>query len=131
MAFGHLLAVTTKLLLGTLEGSRAIFYAIGVALAAPSWSIILHTARLIRGDGEARLTVRLHAWLVATLVVLGLPNLPLTVPSVLTIAYAAIPGRVARWTIVALAVVVNVGLFVGSLIFFASGQTFEQFSGIE
>ena len=37
MAFGHLLAVTTKLALGTLEGSTPAFYAIGIALAVPSW----------------------------------------------------------------------------------------------
>ena len=37
MAFGHLLAVTTKLALGTLEGAVLVFYAIGVALAVPSW----------------------------------------------------------------------------------------------
>jgi hypothetical protein len=30
-----------------------------------------------------------------------------------------------------MAVVVNVGLFIGSLMFLASGQSFEQFRGIE
>jgi hypothetical protein len=33
--------------------------------------------------------------------------------------------------IVAVTVAANVGLFAGSLVFLASGQTFEQFSGIE
>jgi hypothetical protein len=32
---------------------------------------------------------------------------------------------------VGIAVVVNVGLFIGSVIFRASGQTFEQFRGIQ
>jgi hypothetical protein len=30
-----------------------------------------------------------------------------------------------------MAVIVNVGLFVGALLFLASGQTFEQFRGLE
>jgi hypothetical protein len=47
---GHLLAVTTKLLLGTLEGSLTVFYGIGLALAAPSWWIVAHTAPLIRSQ---------------------------------------------------------------------------------
>jgi hypothetical protein len=34
------------------------------------------------------------------------------------------------WTIVGLAVLVNLGLFVGSVVFLASGQSFEQFRGI-
>lgn len=33
------------------------------------------------------------------------------------------------WAIVGLALVANVGLFIGSLIFLASGQSFEEFSG--
>jgi len=37
MAFGHLLAVTTKLALGTLKGSFLMFYVIGIVLAVPSW----------------------------------------------------------------------------------------------
>jgi hypothetical protein len=130
MAFGHLLAVTTKLQLGTLVGSVPLLYAIGIALAVPSWWTIAHTARLARGVDDLRRTVRLHAWLVATLLVLGLPNLPLAVPSILAVAYGLSPQRVVRWAIVSLAVAVNVGLFVGSLIFFASGRTFEQFSGM-
>ena len=36
MAAGHLLAVTVKLALGTLEGSILVYYLIGVALAIPS-----------------------------------------------------------------------------------------------
>jgi hypothetical protein len=42
MAFGHLLAVTTKLALGTLDGSLPVFYLIGIALAVPSWWLIYH-----------------------------------------------------------------------------------------
>ena len=131
MAAGHLLAVTTKLLLGTLDGSAPIVYAIGLGLAAPSFGILVHTVRLTRGTADPRATVRLHTWLAVTLLILGLPNLPLAIPSVLTIAYAAVSHRGMRWAIASLAVAVNVGLVVGSLIFLASGQTFEQFSGLE
>lgn len=38
--------------------------------------------------------------------------------------------RAVGWAIVGLAAVVNVGLFVGSVIFFLSGQSFEQFQGM-
>jgi hypothetical protein len=37
--------------------------------------------------------------------------------------------RLVGWTIVGAAVVVNFGLFIASLIFLASGRSFEQFSG--
>jgi hypothetical protein len=33
--------------------------------------------------------------------------------------------------IVSVAVILNVGLFLAALVFLASGQTFEQFSGME
>src|ERR671911_2902221 len=52
MAFGHLLAVTTKLGLRTLEGPVPVFYLIGVALALPSWWLIYHTKRLLMRDDE-------------------------------------------------------------------------------
>jgi MYXO-CTERM domain-containing protein len=132
MAFGHLLAVTTKLLVGTLDGSTAKFYAIGVALAVPSWWLIAHTPALLASDDQhGAMTLRLNAWLGLTLVALGLPNLPLALPAVFNIAYHLQPRRAVGWAIVSLAVVVNVGLFIGSLVFLASGQSFEQFRGIE
>ena len=34
------------------------------------------------------------------------------------------------WAIVSVAILINVGLFVGSLVFFMSGQSFEEFSGM-
>lgn len=46
-AFGHLLAVTIKLALGTLAGSVAAFYAIGIALALPSASLVSHSIALL------------------------------------------------------------------------------------
>jgi hypothetical protein len=132
MAFGHLLAVTIKLAAGTLEGSAPAFYLIGIALAVPSWWLIPHTRRIVTGDGgHGRATVALNAWLTVTLLALGIHNLPLAAPGILNIAYCRTPGRILGWTIVATAVLVNAGLFVGALVFLASGQSFEQFSGME
>ena len=68
MAFGHLLAVTTKLAIGTLEGPVPVFYVIGTALAIPSWWLIYHTQRVLADDDEhGRATLGLNAWLVTTL----------------------------------------------------------------
>jgi hypothetical protein len=132
MAFGHLLAVTTKLALGTLEGIVLVFYVIGVALAVPSWFLIRHTQRLLASDEDhGRATLVLNAWLGITLLALGIPNLPLAAPALLNIGYHLHSRRVVGWVIVGIAAVVNVGLFIGSLIFMASGQSFEQFNGIE
>lgn len=50
---------------------------------------------------------------------------------VLNIGYHLHSRRVVGLAIVAVTVAANVGLFAGSLVFLASGQTFEQFSGIE
>jgi hypothetical protein len=132
MAFGHLLAVTTKLALGTLDGSLPVFYLIGIALAVPSWWLIFHARRLLKvDDGLERATLGLNAWLAITLLGLGIHNLPLAAPGFLNIWYQLHSGRVVGWAIVAMAVVVNMGLFIGSLIFMASGQSFEQFRGIQ
>ena len=132
MAFGHLLAVTTKLTLGTLEGSVPLFYVIGTALAVPSWGLIYHTRRLLTSDDDhGRGTLILNAWLAITLLVLGVHNLPLAAPAFFNVAYQLNSRRVLGWAIVSMAVVFSVGLFIGSLVFLASGQSFEQFSGIE
>lgn len=132
MALGHLLAVTTKLALTTLQGSVPVFYVIGIALAVPSWWLVYHTREMLTSDNDhGRRTLGLNAWLALTLLVLGLQNLPLAAPGFLNIGYHLHSGRVAGWAIVGTAVVVNVGLFIGSVIFLASGQTFEQFRGIQ
>ena len=130
MAFGHLLAVTTKFALGTLEGSILVFYVIGTALAVPSWWLIHHTWRVLDNE-HRRVPLVLNAWLAFTLLVLGVHNLPLAAPAFFNIGYHWHSRRVVGWAIVSMAVVVNVGLFIGSLIFLASGQSFEQFRGIE
>lgn len=102
-----------------------------MALAIPSWWLILHTRRLLADDGHGRTTVTLTVWLAATLLALGVQNLPLAAPGLLNLGYHAHTRRAVGWAIVGLAVALNVGLFVGSLIFLASGQSFEQFRGIE
>lgn len=132
MAFGHLSAVTIELASGTLAGSVPVLYLIGIALALPSWSLIGHTRRILApGDGHARGTLALNAWLAITLLALGLHNLPLAAPGLLNIAYHLHSRRVVGRVIVAAAVVVNAGLFLGSWVFLVSGQTFEQFRGME
>lgn len=131
MAFGHLLAVTAKLAQGSLEGSAPVVYLIGVALALPATWVILNTRRILApGDAYGPSTLRLSTWLVVTLLALGPQNLPLAAPGLLNIGYHLSSRRAVGWVILGLAVVVNLGLFIGSLVFFASGQTFEQFSGM-
>jgi hypothetical protein len=132
MALGHLLAVTTKLASGTLEGSVPGLYAIGIAIAVPSWRLIYHTRSVLAsGDDHGRATIGLNAWLALTLLALGVHNLPLAVPGILNIGYHLHAGRMVGWAIVGIAIVVHVGLFVGSVIFLASGQSFEQFRGVQ
>lgn len=132
MAVGHLLAVTTKFGLGTLRGPVLLLYTIGVALFVPSVLLVVHTKRILAADeNHRRTTLLLHAWLATTLLVLGLHNLPLAAPALLNIAYQLHSRRVVGWTIVSVAVVVNIGLLIGSIVFFMSGQSFEEFSGIK
>lgn len=130
MAFGHLLAVTTKLALGTLEGSRLAFYAIGAVLAVPSWWLTAHTLNTApgHGDGASR---GLTVWTVVAVLALGLHNLPLAAPGLLALAYRAHVRPVTGRLVLGAALVAIAGLFVGSLVFMATGQTFEQFRGIE
>ena len=131
MGAGHVLAVTTKWLVGTLEGSPLILYPIGVAVLAPSWLVIAHTRAILGNVDTGRTTTALNAWLAVTLMALGLHNLPLAAPSLLNIGYRLHSRRAIGMAIVSIAVVFNVALFVGALVFMASGQSFEQFSGVE
>ena len=132
MAFGHLLAVTTKLAIGTLDGPILLFYLIGVVLAAPSWWLIVHTRKLLAPNqrpGPA--TLALNGAVAVTVLGLGVQNLPLAALALFNIGYQLHSRRAVGWAIVGLAVVANVALFVGSLVFLMSGQSFEQFSGME
>ena len=130
MACGHLLAVTTKLALGTLAGPVGLFYLIGGVLAVPAALVTLHSRRILDGGDRRRRTLLLNAWLAATLVALGPHNLPLAAPGLLNIAYQASSGRSVGRVIAGIAVVFTVGLFVASLVFLASGQSFEQFQSM-
>jgi len=131
MAFGHLLAVTTKLATGTLVGPVLVFYLIGVVLAVPSWWLIVHTRKLLApNERPGPKTLALNGAVAVTLLGLGVQNLPLAAPAFFNIAYQLHSRRAVGWAIVGLAVVANVGLFVGSLVFLMSGQSFEQFSGM-
>jgi hypothetical protein len=130
MGTGHLLAVTTKLLQGTLRGSAAsalLFYAIGIAVVVPAWFVVRHTRAILVTDA-ARTTVQLNAWMAITLAVLGIVNLPLAVPALCNIGYSLHRRRWVGWVLVGVAAIASVGLFVGGLIFMASGQTFEEFN---
>lgn len=133
MACGHLLAVATKLALGTLrEDSLLILVGIGICLLIPSWMVTRHTPAVLAGRHEGRpTTVLLNGWLAITLLMLGLHNLPLAAPALFTIAYRVHSGGLIGWAIVSMAVAFNVGLFAVSWIFLASGQSFEQFRGME
>ncbi len=128
MAAGHLLAVTVKLAMGTLDGGLLRFYLIGVALALPSWSLLAHVSRLVRHHATAdRTTVVLNTWTAVTLLAMGLHNLPLAAPGLINIIYLRQPRPMVGWALVGLSVVVNLGLLACSLVFLASGQSFEQF----
>lgn len=131
MAFGHLLAVTTKLILGMLQGSLPKFYLIGIALIVPSFWLVLHTRRILASQVDHGFrTIMLNTWMAATLVVLGIHNLPLAAGALINIGYHLHSRRVVGWVIVSLAVVVNLGLLIGSMIFMLSGGSFEEFSGM-
>ena len=90
-----------------------------------------HSKRAPSHDDYGRAPLGLNAWVAITLLALGLHNLPLAVPGVLNIGYHVHSGRAGGWAIVGIAVVVHVGLFIGSVIFLASGQRFEQFRGVQ
>jgi len=130
MGVGHLLAVTVKLLDGTLRGSPLLLYPIGIAIVVPAAIIIRHTRQLIAGDDRGA-AVKLHGWLAVTLVVLGLVNIPLALPALLCMAYAHHSRRFTGIAIVAAFTVINGGLLIGGLLFLLSGaQTFEEFNNM-
>jgi hypothetical protein len=121
MGIGHLLAVTTKLLQGTLNGSPALLYPIGVAIVVPSALIILNANRAK--------AAAFHGWMAATLVVLGLINIPLAIPALLTIAYGKHSRARTGLVIIVAFVLVNLALFSGGMLFMLSGaRTFEEFN---
>lgn len=132
MGSGHLLAVTIKLVQGTLVPSVWLMYPLGLVLAVPGLWLARAAFIAPRQPGKFESTaVQLNAWLGIALLALGLHNFPLAAPAVLNLAYQFHVRRSIGWTIATLAVAANLALMVGALIFWASGQTFEQFRGIE
>lgn len=129
MSFGHLLAVTVKSAQGALLGSPWILFPLGLALAVPSWWLAIRAARLANEEERWRKgTAALNAWLGICLLALGLHNGPLAVPAALNLAYLFHSRRAVGWAILTVTIVANLALFIGSLVFLASGQSFEQFS---
>lgn len=130
MAFGHFLAVTVKLLRGDLTGSIPLLYLIGMMLAVPAgWLVRRSVDHAIAEQQMNRLLVAPNAWLAATLLLMGQHNLPLALPALCGVAYQFQQGRVMGRVIIGFAVLTGAGLFVASLVFMASGQTFEEFTG--
>ena len=130
MGTGHCLAVAAAGARGTLQGSVLLLQPLGLALAVPAW--LFHgAARLAAGEERWRRRVAaLDLWLGAFLLALGPHNLPLAVPAFLALAYQLHGRRAVGWTIVAATIAVQAALFAGSLVFLASGRTFEEFSGM-
>ena len=130
MSFGHLLAVTIKLAQGTLRGSTWILIPLGLALAVPAWWHAFRAARLANEEERwRRRTAALNVCLGICLLAFGLHNGPLAAPAALNVAYLFHSRSAAGWTILAATVVTHLALLIGSLVFLASGQSFEQFSG--
>jgi hypothetical protein len=131
MGLGHCLAVSVAGLRGTLEGSPWLLLPLGLALAIPAWMLHSGAARLAAGEARwSRRSLALNSWLALSLVALGPHNLPLAAPACLNVAYQLHTRRAVGLTILSVAITADLALLVGSLVFLASGQTFEQFSGM-
>lgn len=130
MGTGHLLAVSVKLAQGTLEPSPLPMLALGLGLAIPAWLLVWAADAAVAGSKE-RKTVVLNGWLGVFVLAVGPHNFPLAAPAVLNIAYRFHRRRAVGWAVVALAVALYGVLLVGSIVFLLSGQSFEQFQGME
>ncbi len=131
MAFGHLLAVTTKLWLGTLEGSIPLLYALGFSIGVPSWWLLYCEWSNSEDEVDKKKMMGLNFWTAATLMVLGTHNLPLALPGFINVARNIesewIPKKALLWT----SLLIFMFLLVGSIIFMMNGQSFEEFSGMD
>jgi len=133
MGFGHLLAVSLELLLGQgLRTTPLLLYPIGLVLALPAGALALRGWRFRgRSDPSPRRAMALNGFVGLAVIALGPHNAPLAVPALLNILFGVVRQRAVAWAIVAVAVVGYALLFAGALVFFISGQSFEQFSGME
>lgn len=121
MGIGHLLAVTAKLIDGSLTMAVPLLYGIGVAIVTPAGCLVryAHTSRAFV----------MNAWMAVTLVALGLINIPLAIPAVLNMAYSRHSRRGVATAILAATIFVHLGLFAGGMLFMLSGAaTFDDFS---
>ena len=130
MAFGHLLAVSIKLIMGTLEGSIILFYFIGITLAVPSWWLVYYTLSRLNSEKNSRIIVILNSANIIALLAVGVFNLPLAIPAFLNIGYSLNKHKKLGYLIVFATIIFYLLLFIGSIIFFASGKSFEDFQGI-
>ena len=131
MGFGHLLAVAVKHAQGSLEGLPILLYPLGIALVVPAAWLFLQVGRWTRDEERWRnRLVAANAVLGIVLLGLGFHNWPLALPAALNVAYLYQSRRAVGWAIVAAALAANLLLFVGAWIFYASGQSFEQFKGM-
>ena len=129
LAGGHLLAVTVKLAHGTLEGSAALLYTMGVLFAVPA---VWLAASAAGGELSKRRAVALNGSLAGVLLAFSPASAPLVLPAALNVAQACIDARGrTRLAIAAASLLVYAGLFVGSLAFLAAGGSFEDFRGME
>lgn len=131
MTSGHLLAVTLTAARGALEGSPWFLYTLGLALTVPAWWLAATAARLGRESVPSlNRVVGLNSWLGIGLLALGAHNVPIAVPSALNIAYRYHTKRAVGTAILGALALTYLALFVGAVMFMASGQTFEEFQGI-
>lgn len=131
LAVGHLLAVMLKLGAGDLTGPPVPLLAIGVVLGLPSWLVLRHGWALGRGDApHGRITIGTNLLLTAALLATGPLNGPLAIPALLNAVDAGVKQTRIKQGIAALSVAFVLLLFVGSVRFFLSGGSFEDFSGM-
>jgi hypothetical protein len=131
MAFGHLLAVSIKLANGTLRASVPFLYTIGLVLLIPAWWLALNITRYLKEAARYRRTIiGLNAALGIALLGIGLANVPLAIPAALNIGYQIHERRAVGRGLVTFTVVLYSALFVGAVVFFASGKSFEEFSNM-
>ena len=127
MGFGHLLAVTVKLAQGTLQGSPWVLYPLGLALVIPATWLARVALRPAGERAWRRRLAALNGALALVVVALGLHNVPLAVPALLNVACLLSSRRALGWTFLGAALLANLALLAGALVFAASGQSFEQF----
>ena len=133
MGFGHLLAVSLEIAIGqSLRTNPLFLYLIGLALAVPAGALARHGWRFLgSSDPSPHRALALNGLLGLTLLALGPHNAPLAAPALLNILFGVVRRRAVGWAIVGTSLVGYALLFAGALVFFISGQSFEQFSGME